>query len=379
MSQLQSLIDGAYVTARKGYYRDALDEFNLILTHSPKCMDALFGAAGCHYRLSQYPEAMETVERVIRLDPKNAKAKELREQISRTEMVEASGPTRVEPFHLPEAVHDPFGTHKKKSTREVIPEWQMLNPKEETFGSHVRDGKDWQSDRLKIFEAVRIAWTTQRNQFGRFYGSVWILILLLGIFASILASLMTPLFGLLGHFRLFSTLWLYFCCFLACLSVQGLFAVYTHKAFCLLEDGESAQKLSVSEKVVKGIRAATACWFLLIPTLILMMGNLIGVLAPTAVLEGGSNGWVCGGILLFQVILFFRCWFVNLVVTTGDSHPVESLSHAFYGVRGQNIRLALFVAIQMILFPFAVILLGIGIPFLFLLQAAAFRQIYRPD
>jgi len=49
MAQLRTLLDSAYNTAKQGYYKDALDEFRLILNHDPEQKEALYGAAACAF------------------------------------------------------------------------------------------------------------------------------------------------------------------------------------------------------------------------------------------------------------------------------------------------------------------------------------------
>ena len=44
MTQLRTLIDSAYNTAKQGFYEDALDEFRLVLNHDPVQKEALYGA-----------------------------------------------------------------------------------------------------------------------------------------------------------------------------------------------------------------------------------------------------------------------------------------------------------------------------------------------
>jgi tetratricopeptide (TPR) repeat protein len=386
MSQLRTLVVAAFETAKRGYYRDALDEFRLILSHNPKHPDALYGAAACAYRLERYGEADGFVDDLLRLSPGDKRALTLKKQIVAGEFSETLERDPDAPLLDDEPVEDPFGVGGGNREHQVIEEWQSLDVRIPTTSDLIEEGKIDEVGRLRIFAAYRSAWQIYRREFRSLVVAGWI-----ALFAktAVLTFFLSAIAGVTAYYRYFPRTILVFCILL---SLVAFFIFYPllgmHTYFCYRTKREGKVALGEGklffEKypyILFSVQWLLAPLFL-IPFLVWVAYQF----RLTDLLEGVTGpipfGDLMKGSLLVgcavQVYFLIRCWFLNVVLIDENLRPVTAVSRAFYLTRGQLLKTAAFVFLQLLLTPLALLPLGIGYPFLTLAQVEAFDQLNSP-
>ncbi len=361
MSDLRTLVSSAYETARRGYYRDALEEFHLILEHNPRDTDALYGASACLLRLERVEEAARVVEELLRVAPGNTAACQLEEEIRREQLLLASRPSRQEPFLLPHEQEDPFGTGGAERSREIIPEWAPPIPHQPSFADRVRAGEKLEPGPLRVGAVWRTAWRVYRGSFRKLYLSGLIaLVVQMGVI-SLFLSWVIPLAG--GY-----PFWATFVGVVGGLLSNSLLGMHALYCFRVLTETDPPMRGMGREALEQVFRLCGAGALMLLPLLVRVTWGMLGAREVL---------WWDAGLGLAQGLILARCWFLNLVTGAEGLHPAEAVSKAFRGTGKNGLRVFGLIALQLVLFLPAVLLLGLGYPLLNLAQAEAYRQIYR--
>jgi hypothetical protein len=362
MSDLRTLILSAYETARQGYYRDALDEFRLILEHDRKNVEALYGAAACSFRLGEYEACLALVDRALRLHPRHSGALRLKEEARMKRLAEASAPTRVEAFHQPAAEPDAFGTGVTEARNEVIPEWAPVLFEKPSFSDMIREGEKIAPGRFRIWSVYRVAWRTYKSRFASLYLAGLISLLAeVGVVSILLAIWFLPL----------ECLWL---CVLVGLTLAAMLPLY---ACSVLEEGKVPLKRLAVGFLEQWVHLLLANFWMLLPFEIGLLSVRLGALELSAALGALGRSTVFLGAFMFcQTVLGWRCWFLNLVAGHATLRPVASVSKAFYGTKSQPVRVLIFMFLQLFLLPIGLLPAALGYPLVCLAQAEAYRQIY---
>jgi len=386
MSELRTLVNSAYETAKKGYYRDALDEFELILAHSPDNARALYGASACAYRLGLHPEADRFVDRLLRKDPGNKQAQSLKKKIVSGDFAESVEPTRPDPLTDETPVEDPFGLGSDPKSLEVIEEWQTIDVHEPTASELIRDGKVERTGKLRILGAYRKAWREYRLHFKTLVLAGWLaLFIKVGIatfFVTVLAGVVRQLSG----FAFFAFLiWPYsillgFIAFFVVYPLFGMHAYFCHR-LKYKWDVKVKDEFLFLEKYPNIL--VTIPWVFaplyLFPLAMFVFRHFWILdliqwgLGPKVYPYFNDVFFWLGYVV--QVVFFVRCWFVNLVVIDSDLPPLTAVSRAYHLTRGQTLRVFVFALLQTLLLPIALLPLGIGYPFVAMAQVEAFEQI----
>lgn len=361
MSDLRTLVSSAYETARRGYYRDALEEFHLILEHNPGNPDALYGASACLLRLERLEEAARVLETLLRIAPVNAAARQLEEEIRREQLALASLPSREEPFLLPGEEEDPFGTGAAERSREIIPEWAPPMPARPTFAERVRAGENLDPGVLRLGAVWRTARSVYRGSFRKLYLSGLIaLVAQVGVI-SLFLSWVIPL---AGSSPFIATL-LALVGGLLSTSLLGMHALYCHR---VLTETDPPMRRMGREALEQVFGMCAANGLMLLPLLLRVAWGMLG---------SHEMLWWDSGLLAAQGLIVARCWFLNLVTGIEELHPAEAVAKALRGTGRNWFGVFVLIAGQLILFLPAVLFLGLGYPLLNLVQAEAYRQIYR--
>jgi len=381
MTQLRTLIDSAYNTAKQGYYKDALDEFRLILNHDPEQREALYGAAACAFRLGQNDLAEDLVSRLLKKFPKDFQALTLRERIAASGFVDAEEKSEDIIQRLRDQTEDPFGVGSDKKLTEIIPEWRTLDVRQPTFWNLLDYGKDLNWGRLRIFsayaEAARLYWAGFKHLVLAGWVALLVLLLFVGIVFAALAGLLETFHSMKAVGEALALLLGYF--------LSGLFypLLGIHTLFCYRwKRNPDTPVLSQFQYVEKYPYVLTSTLWIILPALVLGAFVGVGALIVPQTVDAflpprNTNDVIVFLFLLGQFYLYARCWFINVVLIDREMRPLEAVSKAYYMSGKQRIRFLLFVALQILLFPLAVLPLGIGFPFLCLAQVAAFDQLNR--
>lgn len=386
MSELKTLVTAAYETARRGYYRDALDEFRLILSHDPKHPDALYGAAACAYRLERFGEADGYVDDLLRIDPGNRRAQTLKKQIVSGDFSESLEADPDAPLLDDEPVEDPFGVGGDNKEHEVIEEWQTIDVHTPTTSELIGAGKVEDVGELRILTAYRNAWRTYRQEFRSLVIASWI-----ALFTKIavMTFFLSTIAGTISYYPYFPTTILVFCLllgFIAFFCCYPLLGMHTYYCFRTKREGHVELKegrlfFNTYPYILFSIQWLLTPIFL-IPFLVWVayqfrLTDLIGNL--TVPISFGN--WMRGAFLIggaVQVYFYVRCWFLNVVLIDENLRPVTAVSRAYHLTKGQLIQTFVFTVLQILLTPLALLPLGIGYPFLALAQVEAFDQLNVP-
>ena len=386
MSELRTLVKAAFETAKRGYYRDALDEFRLILSHDPSHLDALYGAAACAYRLERYEDADGFIERLLRLSPGNQRALFLKKQITSAEFSELLEADSDGPLVEDEPVEDPFGVEDGNGTHDVIEEWQPLDVHVPTAIDLIADGKIEEVGKLRIFSAYRNAWRLYRRDFRSLVVAGWVALFtktaLLTFFLSVIA-------GVTVYYRYFPRTILVFCTLLGLVAFfvfYPLFGMHTYYCYRVKREGP----IALNEGKLffeKYPYILFSLQWLFVP--IFAIPFLVWVAYQfrlTDLLEGVTGPVPFGGLMrgsllvgcVLQAYFLIRCWFLNVVLIDESLRPVTAVSRAYYLTRGQLLKTVVFVFLQLLLMPLALLPFGIGYPFITLAQVEAYDQLSPP-
>ena len=182
MTELRTLIESAYNTAKQGYYKDALEEFRFILKSESESRDALYGAAACAFRLAQNDLAEDYAARLLKKSPQDAQTLALRERILASGFASEEEKSKTLVQRMLEEDEDPFGVGTDKKVSEVIPEWTPLDVRVPNFWDLLDYGKTLQPGRLKILSVYGEAARLYRSGFKRLVWAGWVSLLVqLGI------------------------------------------------------------------------------------------------------------------------------------------------------------------------------------------------------
>lgn len=379
MSELRTLIDSAYNTAKLGYYKDALEEFLLILNHDPSQKDSLYGAAACAFRLNQTDLAEDFIDRLLKRFPNDPQALELRQRIDATGFAQADEKSKDIIQRLREQTEDPFGVGSDKKLTDVIPEWRTLDVSPPNFWTLIASGKKSRPGRLRILAAYSEAGRLYRAGGKRLIAAGWVALLALLVFIGFTVAAMA---GLIQSFQYMKAIGEALALLLGYF-LLGLFypLLGIHTYFCYRWKRDPATPgLSQFGYVEKYPHILAGTLWTLLPALVLYgflgMGALNLPQSAEAFLPPkNANDAIVFGALFAQFYLFLRCWFINLVLIDRELRPLEAASRAYHLTGGQRIRFLVFVTIQILLLPIAILPLGIGFPFLCLAQVAAFDQL----
>jgi hypothetical protein len=383
MTQLRTLIASAYHTAKQGYYHDALDEFRLILNHDPGQKEALYGAAACAFRLNRTDLAEDFIDRLLENFPNDAQALELRERIDASGFAQAEEKSKDIVQRLREQTEDPFGVGADKKLTEVIPEWRTLDVRPPSFMDLMEYGKTVRPGELRIFAAYGEAWRLYRSNFKRLVWAGWFsLFVQIGFLACALSLFSGWLVSLETRGPILRSLTELIANVIA-FAFYPLLAVHTQ--FCYR--WKRNPKLGAMDQlrfVEKYPYLLIGLPWLLGPGILLWAFLQVGALGLPRSAEAflppkTANDAIVLLILLTQIYVFLRAWFIHIVIEDEDLRPLAAVSKAYYLTRQQRTKTFLFVLIQTLLFPLAALPLGIGYPFLCLAQVTAFDQLNRTE
>lgn len=371
MTQLRSLLGSAYETARRGYYSDARDEFDFILKHDPRSVEALYGMAACSYRLKEFGRSIDELERLLRIDPKHSEARALRDTVKRDELAEATSGHKTDVFHFPTLPREAFGEGDSKA---VIPEWLPVGPKDVTL----RELQDAEGTRLFGKLSIRKTFRTARKVYRRWRGSLYLasvlaLVVQAGVLSFLLRFLVPYLLLAKSEFNVL----------LAALSTLVLLLILPINSFhafqVLVEGTAQTSKRQSMILLERWPKMASAFFYANIPFLLMLIfwRGPRDVLAPL-------DSWGFREVLflflgIVQIYFWIRCWFIAQISGLEGTGGLQAFLRAWYGTRGNVLRTTLFACLQVLLLPLALLPFAYGYPLLSLRQAEAYRSIYRQE
>ncbi len=372
MDPLKSLLNSAFASAREGAYPAALDTFKIVLSHNPHHAGALFGAAGCHYRMSNKDAALEFLQRLLKVNPSHPEGLKLLREIRTGEIGPKVGPADEDILNPEMGFIDPFGTGLDKQNREIeiIPEWQAPGRDIPGIGEAFREGMSTCQSKFQIGKVYRDAWRFSRENFRTLYfASLFSLFVWVSVWAPFIYWLFES-WGegkVIAFSRIGATILL--------LPTTGLLSFY---AFQIRNDNNLP--LVQSQLFLNHYPGVLfSLGWLLLPVFL-----AVSLLYGFAFLAGffvdySLGAWVYAYSLEIAIVMIvylgFRCWFLHQsAYTQVEDHPLTILGRAYYATRGQHIRLFFFIVLQTIFFIGGTLLLGLGIPLVHAAQTEAFLQ-----
>jgi hypothetical protein len=378
MSELRSLVQGAYEMARRGYYSDALDQFRLILSHDPKHSEALYGAAASAYRLDLFSEAAQHINLLVRLQPKNLRAQELRDKIHAAEL--GGAPEEAEETWEEERipVELRFGVLPNERLVGAVEGWNTLDVRVPGAEELFLQGKWENTGDLLPFRALRRAFNTARSLYWRYWGA---LLMGLMVWAVTLAFLTTSLISLYSFWPFL---------FKVFLVVMGLLLFPMSGIFGFL-----AYRVQFpSDQGVRPLRE----FFEMYPSFLfilkrLLWPTLVGIFFQITVYAFCFAGnpspsrfsgflWylVPAATLLVQAYILCRCWFLNLVpIGRPEVEPVTLYGLAYRLTEGNGFAMVRFLVFEALLTVLSIATLGLLFPVLLAFQVEGFRMLAEPE